>query len=92
MREWIDRSATALARAIRSKEVSSREVVDTCLTRIEAVNPALNAVVQVDAESARAQAQQADGMLARGCGAPGCPAPRAGARGLGSAADLGKGA
>ena len=91
MREWIDRSATALARAIRSKEVSSREVVDTCLTRIEAVNPALNAVVQVDAESARAQAQQADGKLARGCGAPGCPVPRAGARGLGSAADLGKG-
>jgi amidase len=59
-------SATALARAIRAKEISSAEVVHACLERIEAVNPTLNAVVQVRADAARAEAQAADAALARG--------------------------
>lgn len=66
MDELIYASATTLAKAIRTKEVSSQEVVDACLARIEAVNPRLNAVVQVTADAARDQARAADAALARG--------------------------
>src|SRR5262245_18362608 len=66
MEELIYASATALAKAIRAKEVSSVEVIEAYLRRIEAVNPKLNAVVQLTAETARAEAQAADAALARG--------------------------
>lgn len=66
MDDLIFASATRLARAIRNKEVSSQEVVYSCLARIEAVNPRLNAVVQVRAEAALAEARAADAALARG--------------------------
>ena len=59
-------SATALARAIRDNEVSSVEVIDAHLCRIEAVNQAINAVVQLAADRARAEARAADAALARG--------------------------
>jgi amidase len=59
-------SATVLAEAIRAKRVSSLEVVNACLRRIEQVNPRLNAVVQLVADTARANARQADAELARG--------------------------
>ena len=57
---------TVLAEAIRTKRVSSLEVVNACIRRIEQVNPRLNAVVQLVAEAARADARQADAELARG--------------------------
>jgi len=66
MDQLIAGSATALATAIRTKQVSSREVVDAYLQRIEAVNLQLNAVVQLSAETARTQAAKADAALARG--------------------------
>ena len=66
MDELIYASATLLARAIREKQVSSFEVVEAFLHRIEAVNPQLNAVVQLNAEPALTQAKQADLALARG--------------------------
>ena len=56
----------ALAAAILAGRVSSGEVVDACLARIEAVNPALNAVVQLRADDARADARRADDAVARG--------------------------
>lgn len=59
-------SATTLARAIRRRELSSEEVVKACLDRIEAVNPQLNAVVQLVAEEALAQAREADATLSGG--------------------------
>jgi amidase len=59
-------SAAALARAIRNKEVSSEEVVNAHLQRIEAVNPRLNAVVQIVAAEALGQARAADAALASG--------------------------
>jgi amidase len=59
-------SAAALASAIRNKQVSSEQVVTAFLARIEAVNPSLNAVFQVDAERALAAARDADSRLARG--------------------------
>ena len=64
MDDLIYASATALAQAIRKKQVSSLEVVDAYLARIEAVNPMLNAVVQVRAEKARDEARAADSALA----------------------------
>lgn len=59
-------SAKALAEAIRAKKLSSLEVVDAHLRRIEEVNPRLNAVVQLTVKAAREQARQADAALARG--------------------------
>ena len=59
-------SAKSIAAAIREKRMSSVEMVDAFLARIEEVNPALNAVVQLRAEEARADAQRADAALARG--------------------------
>jgi len=66
MDKLIYASATELARVIRAKEASSEEVVDAYLQRIEEVNPKLNAVVQLTADAARAQAREADADLARG--------------------------
>jgi amidase len=59
-------SVRALAEAIRDGRVSSLDVVDALLARIEAVNPALNAVVQLRADQARADARAADEAVARG--------------------------
>src|SRR5271170_4409888 len=50
------RSATELAAMVREGEVSSRELVETALERIEELNPELNAFVEVDAEGALAAA------------------------------------
>jgi len=58
--------ATELARRIARRELSSAEVVNAHLARIEAVNPALNAVVRVLADQARAAAELADRRLAAG--------------------------
>jgi amidase len=59
-------SAATLARAIRDKQVSAREVVEAHLYRIEAVNPTLHAVVQLAAERALDEARAADRALAQG--------------------------
>jgi amidase len=60
-------SATELAEAIRFKEVSSQEVIDAHLRRIEAVNPAVNAVTVVLCEQALEAAKVADRAVAA-CG------------------------
>lgn len=59
-------SATVLAKAIRDKHVSSEEVLNAYLKRVEEVNPKLNAVVQLTADAARQQAREADAALAKG--------------------------
>jgi amidase len=66
MDDLIYASAAAIAQAIRDKRVSAVEVVEAHLRRIEAVNPALNAVVCLAGERARAEARAADQALARG--------------------------
>src|SRR5215470_6014315 len=58
--------ATELAQRIARKQLSSAEVVDAHLARIEAVNPALNAVVHVLADEAQSAAALADRRLASG--------------------------
>jgi amidase len=59
-------SASELADAIRSKKLSSKAVVEAHLDRITKVNPKLNAVVQLTADAARKEADEADAALARG--------------------------
>jgi amidase len=58
-------SATRLAYAIRTRELSSVEVVTAMLQRIDAVNPRINAVVRL-ADDALDQAKQADLDVASG--------------------------
>ena len=66
MTELHFRSATELTRALRRKEVSSLELLDHYLARVEKLNPRINAVVHVDAARARERARAADAALARG--------------------------
>ncbi|MDQ1397852.1 MAG: amidase [Acidimicrobiaceae bacterium] len=56
--------AAELAELIRKGETSSREVVDSHLDRIAAVNPSLNAITVTLAETARAAADEADAATA----------------------------
>jgi amidase len=57
--------ASELADAIRTKQVSAREAVTAHLRRIEAVNPAVNAITTVLADEALAAAAVLDDQLAR---------------------------
>lgn len=59
-------TATDLARGIATGVVSSREVVQSCLGRIEEVNPQLNALVEVRPEEALSLADDADRRRAAG--------------------------
>jgi amidase len=52
--------------AVATREISARELLDLHLDRVDAVNPAVNAIVSLDAERARAAALEADERLARG--------------------------
>jgi len=62
-----DLSADALSRAIHAKEVSCREVMRATLDRIAAVNPRVNAIVNVqDERDLLRQADARDAELARG--------------------------
>ncbi|HET8616885.1 MAG TPA: amidase [Actinomycetales bacterium] len=58
--------ATELARLLREKQVSARELLEAHLDRIERVNPAINAIVTMDVDAARAEAARADETLASG--------------------------
>ena len=59
-------SAICLAGMLRRREVSAREVVSAHIERIEAFDPAINAVVTRTFEAALAGAAAADEALARG--------------------------
>ncbi len=60
------RPASELVVALRNREVSSRELLDVYLERIERLNGDLTAVVTIDAERARQQADAADRATMRG--------------------------
>jgi amidase len=64
--ELVHASLNELARRIRHRDVSSREVVEAFLSRIEDVNDDLNAVVQLRAEEALRDAWARDQDLAKG--------------------------
>src|SRR5215470_1251761 len=58
--------AVEAAAMLRRGEVSSRELTEMLLARIDAVNPELTAVVEVRREAALRQAAAADDAIARG--------------------------
>jgi amidase len=59
-------SATELAAAIRRKQVSSRELLELFIDRIDRLGGTINAVVTLDVERARASADAADAATAAG--------------------------
>jgi amidase len=59
-------SARRLAEAIAGRRVSAVDALAACLARIDARNPALNAVVSLDEAGARAAAVAADAAIAAG--------------------------
>lgn len=74
MLELWRRSASDVVALIRAGDVSAVEVTESALSRLEEVNPALNAVVAELPEEALACAEHIDVVLARG----GDPGPLAG--------------
>lgn len=60
------RSARDLAAGIRSGEISSREILDHLVARIERLDGPVNSVVQWDLERARDTADEADRAVERG--------------------------
>lgn len=61
-----DRSALDQLVLLERRELSARELLDAHLERIEAVNPAVNAVVDLRPEIGRARARAVDERRARG--------------------------
>ena len=55
-----------LAQRVKSRHVSSVKLTQTCLDRLDALGPKLNAVVTVMRESALAEARAADAEIAHG--------------------------
>jgi amidase len=66
----LHQSAIAMANMIRRREISSVELIAAHLKRIQEVNPSINAITDLLADSALLQAEAADRMLAAGdaCG------------------------
>src|SRR5579859_3722024 len=59
-------SAAELASLIKSKKVSAKEATEAGLARLDAVNPAINAVVDHRPDDVLAQATEVDATIARG--------------------------
>ena len=59
-------STTRQVEAIRKGEISSRELLELLIARIEKINPDLNAVITLDLEGARRLADEADAKLKDG--------------------------
>ena len=59
-------SATGMMAALDARQVSSRELVEMHIERIQRLNPAINAIVIPTFERARAMADDADARRARG--------------------------
>ena len=59
-------TASQLTRALRERTLSSRELIDHILARVDQHNGDLNAIVAIDRHRARAAADTADAATARG--------------------------
>jgi Amidase len=60
------RSANELVAALAARKVSSAELVEQSMARIEALDPKINAVVVRDFDRSRTTAREADAALSRG--------------------------
>jgi amidase len=60
------RTGSELRTALANRKVSARELLDAAISRVEALDPTINAVVVRDFDRARAAADNADAALARG--------------------------
>ena len=60
------RNAVELVQALATQQISARELLDAAITRIDAVDPKIHAVVVRDFDRARAAADAADAALKRG--------------------------
>src|SRR5690348_1816924 len=61
---WL--TVAEVSRFLRDKKMSPVELTQTCLKRIEQLNPTLNAFITVTAESALAEARQAESEIQKG--------------------------
>ena len=66
MNEFTYWSAGKCLAALQTGEVSSVELLDACIARIDRLNPELNAVVATDYERAKESARSADDARSRG--------------------------
>ncbi|MDE0811668.1 MAG: amidase [Alphaproteobacteria bacterium] len=66
MTELYHQTATELAKRIRDKEVGCLELLEIFLERTAKHNPALNAIIVLEADKAGERAREADAALARG--------------------------
>ncbi|KPF71208.1 amidase [Bosea sp. AAP35] len=66
MTEPCDLSAVEARALIGAKKLSASELLESCIRRTDAVDPAVNAMVARDDERARAAAEAADAMTMRG--------------------------
>ena len=66
MSEPCDLTAVEARRLIGAKRLSSSELLESCIGRIESVDHAVNAMVSRDFERARATAKAADAATVRG--------------------------
>jgi amidase len=64
--EVVYRTAGELARLLRTRDLSAREVVQAHLDQVERVNPAVNAIVTLTADRAMAEARACDERIASG--------------------------
>ena len=66
MTEPCDLAAVAARQLIAARKLSPVELLDSCLARIEKTNPAINAVVAMNADAARNRAHEIEQAIGRG--------------------------
>jgi len=66
MSELWQLSASEVARLVRTREASAREVAEAALRRLDSVNPRINAIVDCRPDLVREQADRVDSALDRG--------------------------
>lgn len=64
--ELVFKTARALGELIRTRQVSSLDIIEAFLAQVEALNPRLNAFITVTADRARDRAREADADIRSG--------------------------
>jgi aspartyl-tRNA(Asn)/glutamyl-tRNA(Gln) amidotransferase subunit A len=59
-------SIGAISQRLRAQDISPVELIDVCLTRIDTINPSLNAFITVLTDQAREQAEEAAAAIKAG--------------------------